>query len=198
MEIWRDINGYEGYYQVSNIGKVRSISRKVTRKDGSLISKKGRVLKYKYVDGYKRVRLYKNGETLNAAVHRLVALSFIRNTNGCPMVNHKDENRLNNSVDNLEWCAQSYNLSYGTTQKRRINTYLKTINNRAIPIRQYNMRGDFIKEYPSIGDAAMRTGIKYSNIYAADKIGRHSGGFQWRRIDNERPLYKMKIYFGML
>lgn len=106
-EIWKDIKGYEGRYQVSNLGRVWSI-----------ISQKYLVGGTNH-GGYHSVQLTaKNGKMKREYVHRLVALAFIPNPLGLPQVNHKDENKDNNSVDNLEWCTAKYNNNYGTCRER--------------------------------------------------------------------------------
>lgn len=109
-EVWKDIEGYEGLYQVSNTGQVKSLNYNQT---GEI-----KVLKQGNAKGYKRVGLFKNGKTKQYSVHRLVALAFISNPDDLPMVNHKDEDKTNNNVNNLEWCTHEYNMSYGTRNER--------------------------------------------------------------------------------
>ena len=110
MEIWKDIAGYEGHYQVSNFGNVRSIKREPI------------ILKGDYQkNGYKRVYLWKDGRKQNMLVHRLVALSFLPNPDGYSDVNHIDENKSNNHVDNLYWCTHLHNMNYGSV-KEKIST----------------------------------------------------------------------------
>ena len=110
-EMWKDIPGYEGKYQVSNTGQVRSLNYK-----GRGVVK---LLKqYDNRDGYKRVCLCKNGKVKNHWTHRLVAIAFIPNPNNYKEVNHKDENPSNNNVKNLEWCTHEYNMNYGTRNER--------------------------------------------------------------------------------
>ena len=107
IEIWKDIQGYEGLYQVSNLGRVRSLNYKKT--------KTVKILKLtSNTKGYLQLILHKNGEISSRKVHRLVAEAFIPNPDGLPQVNHKDENKQNNCVDNLEWCTNYYNAWYGT------------------------------------------------------------------------------------
>lgn len=109
-EIWRDVQGYEGFYQVSNRGAVRSVDRTV-RIDKKL---KGKILSQSVEkDGYFIVNLSKNGKTKHFRVHRLVAMAFIKNVNHYKEINHKDENKQNNCVENLEWCDTKYNINYG-------------------------------------------------------------------------------------
>lgn len=116
-EEWKDIKGYEGLYQVSNLGRVRSLSRYV--KHRTIYILKGKLLKQRTRGkGYLAVTLCKNSKLKHYYVHRLVAEAFIPNPNNLPQVNHKDENKSNNCVDNLEWCDDKYNTNYGTRNER--------------------------------------------------------------------------------
>ena len=122
-EIWRPVVGYEGLYEVSNTGIVRSLDRYDNRncfRKGKVISllKKGEY-------GYIQVNLCYNGKLYKKYVHRLVAQAFLPNPDNLPEVNHKDEDKTNNSVDNLEWCDRSYNLKYGTARIRERDTKIK-------------------------------------------------------------------------
>ena len=113
MEEWKDIIGYEGLYQVSNLGRVR---------------RSGKILKGGYNNkGYHTINLCKKGISKSFFVHRLVAIAFIPNPNNLPIVNHKDENPKNNCIENLEWCTYKYNANYGTARERQAQTYF---NNR--------------------------------------------------------------------
>ena len=111
MEEWRDIRGYEGKYQVSNLGRVKSL--KDTH--GNYREK---ILKPRNSHEYLSVVLCKNSKSKTYTIHRLVAMHFIENPNNYPEVNHKDENKQNNRVENLEWCDRKYNCNYGTYNKR--------------------------------------------------------------------------------
>lgn len=110
-EIWKDIPGYEGKYEVSNLGNVRSLNYNHTGEIKLL--KQGTNKK-----GYKLVNLCKNGKQKCYLIHRLVAMTFIPNPNNLPIINHKDENKVNNNVKNLEWCTIAYNNNYGTRNER--------------------------------------------------------------------------------
>ena len=111
-EIWEDIEGYVGYYQISNFGRVRSLDRKVPYKtNGRFV--KGKILTtWLNNDGYVRVTLCTNGKNKHFTTSRLVASAFIPNPDMLPEVNHKDFNTKNNRVSNLEWCTQEYNIEY--------------------------------------------------------------------------------------
>lgn len=148
-EEWRDIVGYEGLYQVSNLGRIKSLGNDKTKKE--------KILKPQlYKNGYYRIWLYKNGNKKRYLVHRLVALAFIPNSNNLPCVNHKDEDKSNNSVENLEWCSVSYNINFGNRNKLvgEINV-IKLKNHKLLskPVLQFDLEGNLIAEYPSIKEA---------------------------------------------
>lgn len=120
MEVWKDIPGYEGLYQVSNLGGVKSIKRPDAA--GSRLLRE-KILKPTIgTRGYLNVGLRKDNMQKKIEVHRLVAMAFIPNPQNLPQVNHKDEDKVNNCVDNLEWCSRSYNVNYGTRNGRMTKT----------------------------------------------------------------------------
>ena len=123
-EIWKDIQNYEGSYQVSNYGRVKSLSRVDSRGN----KRNEKILKgRKNRQGYYDVALCKNGKRKYCRINRLVAEAFIPNPNNYPITNHKDENPSNNHVDNLEWCTYKYNNNYGTCIKRRSKSKSKKV-----------------------------------------------------------------------
>ena len=152
-EIWKEIEGYEGKYEVSNLGNVRSL--KYAR------SNKVKLLKQASDHGYKRVNLFKNGKRKSHWVHRLVAIAFLPNPNNLPQVNHKDENKTNNRMDNLEWCTIKYNMNYGTRNERQSKSLSKRMTGKykgkdspnAKSILMYDREGNFIRRFDCIGDA---------------------------------------------
>ena len=141
--MWKDIDGYEGLYQVSNTGEVMNV-------------RTGKILKAKRdKDGYFEVCLCKNGKRY-FRVHRLVADAFIPNSLNLPQVNHKDENPSNNNASNLEWCSCEYNINYGTGIRRRVEKQSK-------PILQYTKSGELVREWSSISECG-RNGFNISHI----------------------------------
>lgn len=137
QEVWKDIKGYEGLYQVSNFGRIKSLERK--RIDRNQILPEKILSIRKKENGYLTVSLNKNTKDKKHLVHRLVAQAFIPNIDNKPCINHKDENKTNNNVDNLEWCTHKYNSNYNNLFKKR---YKK--------VNQYDLQGNFIKEWNSI------------------------------------------------
>lgn len=119
----KPVKEYEGYYEVDQFGRVFSVDRVVSVNDnGRQYNKplKAKQMKQSvHTKGYKTVALTKDGKTKTMFVHRIVAEAFIENKDGLPMVNHKDEDKTNNFVENLEWCTNEYNLKYGTARKRQ-------------------------------------------------------------------------------
>lgn len=115
MEIWKPIKDYEGLYQVSNLGRVKSLER-IDSLGHKRKEKIFKPRKDKY--GYLRVSLWKDGKGKMVSIHRLVAIHFIPNPDNLPEVNHKDENKENNTLSNLEWCDRKYNNNYGTRIQR--------------------------------------------------------------------------------
>ena len=120
MEEWRNIKGYEGYYQVSNLGRVKSLNYNKTGKEGIMKSHDNGY-------GYLEVQLSKDGKVKHCRVNRLVAQAFLPNPDNLPEVNHKDEDKTNNCVENLEWCSKLYNINYGTGSKRSAEKRSKSV-----------------------------------------------------------------------
>lgn len=121
-EVWKDIKDYEGLYQVSNLGRVKSLDRKVVQFNGFCNIEriyKGRILKPSTsANGYKRVILYDKCKKKNVNIHKLVLLAFVPNTENLAQINHIDEDKSNNCVNNLEWCSSKYNINYGKRNQK--------------------------------------------------------------------------------
>lgn len=150
-ELWKDIEGLEGIYQISTKGNVRSLDRWVIDKNGKRTFWKSQPIKphsqHKDGSGYLIVALRMNRKYVNFLVHRLVAKAFIPNPDNLEQVNHIDENKYNNDVNNLEWLSRLDNVRYGTGIDRMADKH-------SIPIVQLDINGNFIKEYRSIRKAA--------------------------------------------
>lgn len=178
---WRPVPGYEGFYEVSNSGQVKSIYRykKILK---PMISN----------TGYERVDLFKNKVRKQFSVHRLVAMAFIDNKDKKPFVNHKDENKRNNNVDNLEWVTHIENCHYGTAIKRRTENldYQKRVVNNARqieacskPVSQYKKDGTFIRKWRSASECSRATGITISSIRrSATGERKTAGGFIFKEV----------------
>ena len=127
-EIWKDVAGYEGHYQVSNLGRVRGLDRFVPRKTGTVQKVHGRVLKpQKDKDGYLQVGLCKVNKKEKAKVHRIVAKAFVPNLNDLPEINHINEVKDDNRVNNLEWCTRKENINHGTRSEQASKTMGKPV-----------------------------------------------------------------------
>ena len=165
FELWKDIKGFEGLYQVSTLGRVRSLDKYIDAKIKNVdkVLKRGKILKPYYgKDGYLRVHLCKNGKRTRFLVHRLVAEAFISNPDNLPCVNHKDEDKTNNYPCNLEWCTYKYNTNYGTRNKR---ASIKLINREDLSkkVYQYDLKGNLINVWASTMDCD-RNGFCYSGV----------------------------------
>lgn len=177
-EEWRPIDEFDGY-EVSNIGRVRSLPRIITLKNGRTERFNGGIVSItvnKKCFNRLYVSLRKTGDkkTYKRYVHRLVAQAFIPNPNNYCEINHIDENPSNNSVSNLEWCTRKYNLDYGTRVKRMKDKLAK-------PVLQFEMDGTFVKEYTSQSDAARAIGGCQTSISCCmrGKIDSYKN-YKWR------------------
>ena len=166
-EIWCPIKGYEGLYEVSDQGRVKSL------KFG-----KERIMKnIRNKDGYLSVGLRKNREQKLYLVHRLVAQTFIPNPDNLPEVNHKDEDKINNKVSNLEWCDRKYNQNYGTGIQRMAEKKSKSV-------LQYTKSGEFVKEWKSGMDVQRNINYSRSDIsLCCNGKLKSANGFVWKFKD---------------
>ncbi|WP_299169047.1 NUMOD4 domain-containing protein [uncultured Bacteroides sp.] len=161
-ETWKPVKGYEDRYSVSNTGKVKSL------KTSKLMCQR------KGYDGYMRVGLSINGKQKYKFVHRLVTEAFIRNPHCYKEVNHKDEDKANNCISNLEWCTHKYNSNYGSRLDRMANTNKE-------PVLQFDKSGKFIARYSSQKEAMEKTGINCKHISCCCKGNRKTcGGYVWK------------------
>ena len=165
-KIWKDILNYEKIYKISNFGEIYSI-------------KNNMILKPVLKNGYSYVSLNKNGKCKTFRVHKLVAMAFIPNPNDLPCINHKDENKLNNRVDNLEWCTYKYNNNYG---KKREEIY------------QMNINGEILRKWKNVKEASKTLKISESGIRKCINYdGKTSGGYKWKRVKfkEDKPLFEI-------
>jgi hypothetical protein len=150
MEIWKDVIGYEGIYQINKNGDVKSLKRNTP---GTFTTIDKIIKKQIDLKGYFVYKLSKNGKTTTKSLHRLIAIHFIENPNNEKCVNHKDGNRLNNDISNLEWCSYSYNSLHGYKNNGRINSRRKLTNNLVLEIREklknpyHGIGNDLANEY---------------------------------------------------
>lgn len=166
-ELWKDIEGYEGLYQISNHGRVKSLNYNHTCCEQILVP-------VKHHTNYLTISLYKNGVKQLKLIHRLVANAFIENPNNYSCVNHKDENKLNNDVENLEWCTHKYNSNYGTRNKR--------ISEKGrIMVNQYTLDGVLIKTWNSLTEISKTLHIPIGNICECCKgVYKTTHGYIWK------------------
>lgn len=187
-EEWRGIAGYDGY-EVSNLGNVRSWWKPVSRGVGNGKGCGGRVIGSEFKlhkqhvdsDGYRVTCLTgKDKKYKTFKVHRLVAMAFIPNPNNLPQVNHKDENKQNNCVWNLEWCTNEYNVNYGTALRRGALKRMKAVS-------RYDLQGNYIDSFESASEAMKQTNIRH--IVSACLLDRlYAGGYQWRYTDSTENI----------
>lgn len=178
---WKEIEGYEDRYEVSNDGNVRSLLYYSSRKQRFVFRKKPRLLKIETThDGYKRVCLSYERNMKHHLVHRLVATAFIPNPKNYPSINHKDENPANNNVSNLEWCNHKYNSNYGTLRKR-ISERLSKFHHLSKKVIQMDSEGRYISEYRSAREAARQMGIR-SECISRCCMGKSktAAGYKWK------------------
>lgn len=204
-EIWKDIPNYEGSYKISNYGRLKSLERYINSgiKNNNKVKRKEQICTAKINKlGYIHYTLSKNCKRFNINAHYLIAQLFINKENFKYMdyedifnidlnkleVNHKDENPSNCRIDNLEWCTHTYNINYGTRNKKTSQIMLKR--KIGIPVEQYDLDNNFIKKYDSIKLASKENNISRSQITSCcRKIYKQGGGYIWKYVE-QRLLKK--------
>ena len=166
-EIWKDIKGYEGLYQVSNLGRVKRVTT-------------GRILKgMNSGSGYVQVGLYKQGVISRKLIHRSVAQAFIPNQENKSEVNHIDEDKTNNNVNNLEWSTRTENINHGTRNERVSKI-------KSIPIIATNLKTGESREFYGTSECARQLGLNHSHITNVLKgRRRQTGGYTFKYKEEE-------------
>lgn len=177
-EEWRDIKGYEGLYQVSNYGRVKSSGGKSNHKEAMILKQ---ILG---TDGYFQLTLRTKikQKKQSKSIHRLVAENFIPNINNFPQINHIDEKRTNNRIDNLEWCSYKYNNNYGNHRKKLSDSLVKFKGKEII---QCDLNNNFIKKWKSLQEAKNSVNAK-SNVHIWECCNykrKTAYGYIWRYAD---------------
>lgn len=163
------IKGYEGLYAVTSDGAVIGL-------------RSGKELKPMNMRGYLRVKLYRNAQPKMYSIHRLVASAFIPNDQGKEQVNHKDGNKSNNNVSNLEWVTQSENQIHAYINGLNSSEHANMVTRKRIE--QKTMDGNVLKTWNSMSEASRATGIPISNItHCCRGRIKHAGGFKWDYLD---------------
>jgi hypothetical protein len=187
-EEWRDIVGYEGLYQVSNLGRVKSLPKRIVYKDGREYIYPSKVMKNQKVStGYRYVTLYSVNGRRQYYVHRLVAIAFIPNLNNERDINHIDGCKTNNIASNLEWCSRSENIKHAYDRGLHRVNMEEAIMACSRPVLQYTPKGEFVAEYASASKAAKANGYNQTQIskYCRKENKRHITykGYIWRYKD---------------
>ena len=179
MERWKDIKGYEGIYQVSDLGRVKRIGRYKNQSGAEWES--GKILSpANNQKGYYFVNLSQNNKTAQKYIHRLVAEAFVPNPKNKPTVNHINCDRSDNRAENLEWATYRENNNYAIKMMRSAGKN-KRNNKLSKPIQQIDLQGNVIKEYPSYREAERQTGISgIDKVCAGVKYRKTAGGYFWR------------------
>ena len=175
-EEWRDVVGYEGRYQVSSMGRVKSLERKIPHWRGGERIQKERILKPFVVGGYLRVGLSVDGKLKRLRVHRLVCEAFHENPENKPEVNHINEDKTDNRAVNLEWCTAKENCNHGSRNERVAKAQSK-------PVGQYTRDGELVKIWPSTIEVQRKTGFGCGSICKSAK-GKYKQayGFRWKYV----------------
>ena len=198
IEIWKDIEGFEGLYQVSTQGRIKSVERYIKSSGNTYRFAKERIMKQQINHkGYPSILLHKESVPYPRVVHRLVAMAFIPNPQNLPQVNHKDTNKLNNRVENLEWMTGEENMRHAfangcfKTTIKQIEHARKNqkqiVEKRKRAVIMCSDTGEELKVFKSITDAEKETGIRNGDIVRVCKGSRRTaGGYVWKYKEGEK------------
>lgn len=183
-EIWKPIEGYPDY-EVSNLGRIKSLNYNRTGKEKIMKLQSGK-------NGYQIIHLCKNGIHYNFKIHRLVALAFLPNPNNLPCINHINENKTDNRVENLEWCTHKYNMNFGTILQRKSIKQSK-------PILQLNNYGELVKKWNGAREVQRKTIFNQGNISRCCKGNSKTAyGYKWGYADDYERIpfrvFDLEIY----
>ena len=195
QEQWKSLNNYGGLIEVSTFGRVRRVQGKAN------------VLKPRLDKGgylYVHIRISELGINKMVKVHRLVAEAFIPNPDNLPIINHKNEIKTDNRIENLEWCTHKYNVNYGTGLERRAYNS-RNQPHRSCPILQYSLNGEFIQEFPSFKEVQRYLGKSYRNIWDVCNGKKDSAyGYKWsykyfegKKIEVPNSYTWFKVAYGI-
>lgn len=174
-EIWKEIPGYKGLYEVSNYGQIKSIER-LEKCGNKTRIRKARILKQSLRRGYLFVSLCKNGRKENVVIHRIVSLLFIPNPNNMSEVDHIDGNKINNKVSNLRWVTAKQN----SNNLKAPNTIGKKLNKGGKAVLQFDLSGNFIKEWVTAMEVERSLGFGRSSISnCCNGVLKTAFGFKW-------------------
>lgn len=208
-EIWKDIDGYNGLYQVSNLGRVKSLEKKCLSRNGKYRVNKEKILKLytNSKDGYIRVGLWKNNKHHSFTLHKIVAQTFIDNYDNKPCIDHINGDRTDNRVENLRWVTHKENNNNPITKKRHSTNHPKVFlgilgknNPSSIPVLQFTKDGELVKKWDCIRDIQRELNIGNSGITKCCKGKcKTAGGYIWKYyykgiwLKNHIPLKDKKV-----
>ena len=189
-EIWKDIKNYEGYYQVSNLGRIKRVERKVKIKNRNreyeLLLKENILQCFYCPKGYIRVLLTKDTKPKTYMIHRLVAETFIPNPDNLPQVNHIDGVKNHNNVENLEWCTQSYNIkhSYEIGLRKTMDEVLRQNRKKqSKKVAKYDIYGNLLEIYESVNEASRKNKAGRRHILSSCRHEKNGRIYRWEFVD---------------
>ena len=188
QEIWKPVVGFEGYYEVSNLGRVRSVDRIIVYSTGVKTPYKGRIITPIVTQAYLQVNLQINQRRKTSYVHRLVAEAFIPNPHSKKHVDHINGNKFDNRVENLRWATPRENQLNPVTVSRYREGMAKREDKNVKRVCQYDLDMNLVNTFCSIADASRQTGTNASSIAGCCRNRRYkltAGGYIWRYADED-------------